>query len=149
MYPRRDGEESAGSPVGDAAARLAEDTADLARREVRAIQQEALSTLRRLGAGGALLAGAGTCGVLALWAAHEAVLRGVESVMPRGRAAVTLTCLYAASAAALGAAARNRLRTAAQATASTMTKEAQRLEQEQTHSPQAATSTDQDPDDLE
>ncbi|WP_225813630.1 phage holin family protein [Streptomyces spinosus] len=149
MYPRRDGEEPAGSPVGDAAARLAEDTAELARREVRAIQQEALSALRRLGAGGALLAGAGTCSVLALWAAHEAALRGVESVLPRGRAALTLACLYASSAAALGMAARNRLRSAAQATADSMTREAQRLEQGQTESSPVPTGTDQDADDLE
>ncbi|WP_171113910.1 MULTISPECIES: phage holin family protein [unclassified Streptomyces] len=133
MHTRGDESESAGGRMGDAAARLAEDTAELARREVRAIQDEAVTALRRFGAGGLLLAGAGTCGVLALWAAHETLLRAVESVLPREKAAVALTCAYAGGAAALGMAARNRIRAGAQATAGAMEKEAGQLEQE--HAP--------------
>lgn len=121
--------------MADAAARLAQDTAELARREIREIQDEALTALKRFGTGGVLLAGAGTCGLLALWAAHETLLRAVESVLPRGRAAAVLTCGYSAAAAALGLAARDRMRAAAEAGATAMDKEADELEREDTGMP--------------
>ncbi|WP_158693222.1 phage holin family protein [Streptomyces viridochromogenes] len=130
MHTRGDDSASAGGRMGDAAARLAEDTAELARREVRAIQDEAMTALRRFGAGGLLLAGAGTCGVLALWTAHEAVLRAVESVLPRRRASVVLTCAYVSGAVALGLAARDRIRAAARTAARAMEDEAGQLERE-------------------
>ncbi|GAA2473421.1 phage holin family protein [Streptomyces longisporus] len=139
MRARGDNTESAGGRMGDAAARLAEDTAELARREVRAIQDEAVTALRRFGTGGLLLAGAGTCGVLALGAAHEALLRAVESVLPRGKAAGVLMCAYASGAIALGVLARNRIRAGTNATAGALEKEAGQLEQE--HMPLRSDST--------
>jgi hypothetical protein len=136
MRTRGDGTASAAGGMTDAAARLAQDTAELARREIRAVQEEAMTALKRFGAGGALLAGAGTCGVLALWSAHETLLRGLESVMPRGRAAALLTFGYATAAAALAVAARERVRAAAEATAGAMEKEAGELEREHGDLPQ-------------
>ncbi len=130
MHTQGDDAGSAGGRMGDAAARLAEDTAELARREVRVIQDEAVTALRRFAASGILLAGAGTCGILTLWAAHETLLRALESVLPRGKASAALTCAYACGAAALGMAARNRIRARAQATAGAMEKEAVQLEQD-------------------
>ncbi|MFD8427769.1 phage holin family protein [Streptomyces coelicoflavus] len=126
---------SAGGRMGDAAARLAQDTTELARREIGALQEEVLAALKRFGAGGVLLAGAGTCGVLALWAAHETVMRAAESALPRGRAAALLACAYGAGGAALGVAARNRIRAAADATAGALEKEAGALEGDHTQMP--------------
>ncbi|MEU0221908.1 phage holin family protein [Streptomyces sp. NPDC006265] len=135
MHTSADDASSGGGRMADAAARLAQDTAELARREIREIQDEALTALKRFGTGGVLLAGAGTCGLLALWAAHETLLRAVESVLPRGRAAAVLTCGYSAAAAALGLAARDRMRAAAEAGATAMDKEADELEREDTGMP--------------
>ncbi|MEU9444099.1 hypothetical protein AB0D42_24970 [Streptomyces sp. NPDC048304] len=88
MRARGEGDPASGADrIGDAANRLAQDTADLARRELRAIQDETMAGLRRLTVGGTLLAGAGLCGILAVSAVHETVLRAAESVLPRARAA--------------------------------------------------------------
>jgi len=127
---RGDESVSAGGRVGEAASRLAQDTTDLARREIRAVQDEAVIALKRFGAGGFLLAGAGTCGLLALWAGHETLLRTVGTMLPRGRAAAVLTCAYGAGAVALGMAARNRIRSAADAGAAALEHEAADLEAE-------------------
>ncbi|MGK9465165.1 phage holin family protein (plasmid) [Streptomyces sp. G6] len=135
MRMQGDDSTSAGGRMGDAAARLAQDTTELARREIGAVQEEVLAALKRFGAGGVLLVGAGTCGLLALWAAHETVLRAAESVLPRDRAAAVLACVYCAGGAALGVAARNRVRAAADATAGALEKEAGALEGEHTQMP--------------
>ncbi|WNM32927.1 phage holin family protein [Streptomyces sp. Li-HN-5-11] len=123
---RTPGDEASSSAarVSEAAARLGQDAADLARREVRAVQGDLMAGLRRFEAGGALLGGAGVCGILAVWAAHETVLRGLERVMPRGRAAAVLTCAYGSAAAALAVAARDRVNAAADAAADALEKEA-------------------------
>ncbi|WP_329140799.1 phage holin family protein [Streptomyces sp. NBC_00670] len=121
------GDATAGSGVGDAATRLAQDTADLARREVRAIQDEALAGLRRFGTAGVLFAGAGVCGVLTLAAAHQTLLRATESVLPRTAAAAVLTCAYATGGAGLAYLARDRVRATAEATARALEKEHERL----------------------
>jgi hypothetical protein len=105
------------SRVGDAAARLAQDTAQLARHEILAVQSEVRAALRRMGAGGALLGAAGVCGLLALWSAHETALRALERALPGARAPAVLGCLYATGAAALGLAARDRVRAAVEASA--------------------------------
>ncbi|WP_129311413.1 phage holin family protein [Streptomyces sp. L2] len=131
MRTRGENAASAGGGMQDAAARLAQDTTELARQEIRAVQEEVMTALKRFGAGDALLAGAGTCGVLALWAAHETLLRGMESLLPRGPAAALLTCTYAAAAVGMGLAARGRVRSAAQATAGALDKEAGHLERQQ------------------
>ncbi|GAA3039164.1 phage holin family protein [Streptomyces glomeratus] len=103
--------------VGDAAARLAQDTAQLVRHEILAAQSEVRAALRRIGAGGALLGAAGVCGVLALWSAHETALRALESKLPGPRASALLGCVYVAGAVALGAAARDRVRAGVHASA--------------------------------
>lgn len=103
--------------VGDAAARLAQDTAQLVRHEILAVQGEIRAALRRIGAGGALLGAAGVCGGLALWSAHETALRVLETKLPGPRASAVLGCAYAAGAVALGAAARDRVRTGVQTSA--------------------------------
>lgn len=64
------------------------------------------------------------CGVLGLWAAHETVLRALESVMPRGRAAALLTCVYGTGAAVLALAARDRVNAAADTAADALEREA-------------------------
>ncbi|MFI1071756.1 hypothetical protein [Streptomyces puniciscabiei] len=57
---RAQGDETpAAGGVGDAAARLAQDTCELARKEIGAVRDEIMTALKRLGAGGLLLAGAG------------------------------------------------------------------------------------------
>ena len=137
MRARGEDAESGAGRMGDAATRLAQDAAELARQEIRAIQDEARSGLRRFAAGGSLLAGAGLCGVLALAAGHQSVLRAAESVMPRARASILLTCVYASAAAALALGARNRMRAAAEAAATA-------LEQGHRTMPGTATATEQD-----
>ncbi|MEU0112633.1 phage holin family protein [Streptomyces bobili] len=112
----------------DSTARLAQDTADLVRQEVRTIQEEARSAGKRFGAGGVLLAGAGTCGLLALWAAHETLLLAAESVLPRRAASAVLAGAYASGAAALALAARSSMRAAAEAAADALDKETGALE---------------------
>ncbi|MEU5085315.1 phage holin family protein [Streptomyces sp. NPDC021356] len=113
--------------MGDAAARLGQDAAELARHEIRAVRDDLVAGLRAFGAGGALIAGSGVCGLLALWAAHEAALRGLETVMPRGRAAALLAGVYGSGAAALALAARDRVNAAARAAAEALEKEADDL----------------------
>ncbi|GHD97070.1 phage holin family protein [Streptomyces naganishii] len=123
-----DGTSSGAGRVGDAAARLGQDAAELARREVRAMQGDLVAGLREFGAGGALLGGAGVCGLLALWAAHETALRALETVMPRGRAAAVLTCVYGTGAAVLALAARDRVSAATEAAADALDKQADTLD---------------------
>ncbi|MFI2646031.1 phage holin family protein [Streptomyces sp. NPDC018610] len=124
MRTPREDTSSSTARVGDAAARLGQDAAELARREVRAMRGDLMAGLRESAAGGALFAGAGVCGILALCTAHETVLRALESVMPRGRAAALLTCFYGSGAVVLALAARDRVGAAADVTAEALEKEA-------------------------
>ncbi|MFF6998891.1 phage holin family protein [Streptomyces sp. NPDC008313] len=101
--------------VGDAAAHLAQDTADLVRSQIQSVQGEVSAALRRMGAGGALLAGAGLCGALTVASAHQTALRTLEHVLPRTMASALLTCAYGSAAAALGIAAWDRVQAAADA----------------------------------
>ncbi|WP_306187293.1 MULTISPECIES: phage holin family protein [unclassified Streptomyces] len=114
--------------ASDAASRLGQDLAEVARREVRALRDDLMAGLRRFGVGGALFAGAGVCGLLALCSAHETALRGLEAVMPRGRAAAVLTCVYGCGAAVLTRAACNRVNAAAEAAADALEKGAEDLD---------------------
>ncbi|MDQ0687210.1 hypothetical protein QFZ56_006173 [Streptomyces achromogenes] len=86
-----------------------------------------MAGVRRFGAGGLLVAGAGVCGILALWAAQETVLRGAESVLPRASAPAVLTCAYASAAVGLGFAARNQMRAAAEAAVAALEEEDQKV----------------------
>ncbi|GAA3891970.1 phage holin family protein [Streptomyces sp. NPDC003631] len=109
MGMQGDGSPDHRSPVGDAAARLAQDTAQLARNELLAVESEVRAALRRIGAGGALSGAAGVCGVLALWSAHETLVRSLEPILPGARASAVLGSAYAVGALALAQAARKRM----------------------------------------
>jgi hypothetical protein len=127
MPAREDDATPGGGRVSDAATRLAQDTRELARHEIRAMRGELMAGLRRFAASGTLAAGAGVCGILALWATHETVLRAVESVLPKTRAAAVLACVYASGAVALGLGARDRMRAAAEAAAEALEHEHERM----------------------
>lgn len=96
----------------EAAARLGQDTADLVRAEVQRRRDDLVGTLRRSSTAVALFGGAGVCGVLALATGTVTVLRGLETMMPRGRAALVLTGLFAAGAAGLAVAGRQAMQQA-------------------------------------
>ncbi|WP_208902700.1 phage holin family protein [Streptomyces incarnatus] len=113
---RAQGDETpAAGGAGDAAARPAQDTGELARKEIGAVRDEIMTALKRLGAGGLLLAGAGTCGVLALAAAHTTLLRSLGPVLPESTASAVRSGAYGAGALGLTMAARGRTRAAARA----------------------------------
>jgi hypothetical protein len=98
-----------------AATRLTRDTAALVREQVEQLTRDLADTVRDAGAGAVLLAGAGTCGLLALAAAHQSALRALESMMPRPLAAMTLTAAYGGGAAALASAGLKKIKEAADA----------------------------------
>jgi Putative Actinobacterial Holin-X, holin superfamily III len=100
-----------------AAATLSKDAAALMRGELDALRGELAESARHL-SGGALMAGAsGVTGVLALAAAHQAILQLLESVMPAPVAAAVLALGYVAVGAALVMVARKKLQAAADAAA--------------------------------
>jgi hypothetical protein len=103
-----------------AATRLTRDTAALVREQVEQLTRDLADTVRDAGAGAVLLAGAGTCGLLALAAAHQSALRTLESMMPRPLAAITMTIAYGAGAAALATAGMKKIKEAADASAETL-----------------------------
>ena len=103
-----------------AATRLTRDTAALVREQVEQLTRDLADTVRDAGAGAVLLAGAGTCGLLALAAAHQSALRTLESVMPRPLAAMTMTAAYGAGAAALATAGMKKIKEAADASTETL-----------------------------
>lgn len=98
---------------GDAAAKLGQDTAELVRQQLRDARAELTATIRRGGLGTVLLAGAGVCGTLAVWSAHETALRALETVLPKPWAAGSLTVGYAVGAGVLAAYGRDRIKAAA------------------------------------
>jgi hypothetical protein len=98
-----------------AATRLTRDTAALVREQVEQLTRDLADTVRDAGAGALLLAGAATCGLLALAAAHQSALRALESMMPRPLAAMTLTAAYGGGAAALASAGLKKIKEAADA----------------------------------
>jgi hypothetical protein len=94
---------------------LTRDTAALVREQVEQLTRDLADTVRDAGAGALLLAGAATCGLLALAAAHQSALRALESMMPRPLAAMTLTAAYGGGAAALASAGLKKIKEAADA----------------------------------
>lgn len=98
-----------------AATRLTRDTAALVREQVEQLTHDLADTVRDAGAGAIFLVGAGTCGLLAVAAAHQTVLRALESMMPRPLAALTLTAAYGGGAAALASAGVKKIKEAADA----------------------------------
>ncbi|MCC5477663.1 hypothetical protein [Streptomyces barringtoniae] len=112
---RAQGDEApAAGGVGDAAARQAQDTGEPARREIGAVRNEITAAPRRRGAG-ELLAGAGTCQMLALAAGHPTLPRPPGSVMPERTAAAAPSGACTAGAVGPATAARDRIRAAARA----------------------------------
>lgn len=103
-----------------AATRLTRDTAALVREQVEQLTRDLADTVRDAGAGAIFLAGAGTCGLLALASAHQSTLRVRESMMPRPLAAITMTAAYGAGAAALATAGMKKIREAADASTETL-----------------------------
>ncbi|MGN6754635.1 MAG: phage holin family protein [Intrasporangium sp.] len=93
----------------EAAARLGQDTADLVRAEVERRRDDLMATVWRSSTALALFGGAAGCGLLAVAMGEVAVLRGLEKVMPRGRAALVLTTFHVASAVGLALAGRRAM----------------------------------------
>lgn len=98
----------------DATERLARDTAMLVREQLRRLSRDLTGSARQLEGGTALLAAAGTCGMLSLLAAHQTAVRTLETLMPRPVATGVLATGYAAGAATLAAAGLERVRKAAE-----------------------------------
>ncbi|MEV0001686.1 phage holin family protein [Micromonospora sp. NPDC050980] len=92
--------------------RLAEDVAEVARAEVRAVRAQVGEAARPAGVGIALLAAAGGCLVLGAGAASTTVLRVLETMLPRRLAAAGLTTGYLVTAVLLGRVGLARLRAA-------------------------------------
>ncbi|MEV6793441.1 phage holin family protein [Streptomyces sp. NPDC051320] len=102
-----------GRRLGDAAARLTEDTTELVRQQLREVREELTATLQRAGIGAGLLGGAALCGGLAVAAAHQTALRGLERVLPRASAAAVLCTVYGATGATLAVIGLKKLRAVA------------------------------------
>lgn len=103
------------SAAEGAATRLTRDTAALVREQVEQLTRDLADTVRDAGTGAVMIAGAGACGLLAVVAAHQTVLRTLESMMPRPLAAMVLTAAYGAGGAALAAAGAKKIKEAAEA----------------------------------
>lgn len=111
------------SPEGgprEAAARLGQDTADLVRAEVQRRRDDLVETAWRSSTSIALFGGAALCGVLALASAEATMLRALEKVMPRGRAAFVLTLIQSAGAVGLALAGRSAMQQARAAAQETL-----------------------------
>lgn len=104
----------------EAAARLGQDTADLVRAEVQRRRDDLVATAWRSSTSIALFGGAALCGVLAMASAEATMLRAMEKVMPRGRAALVLTLVQSAGALGLALAGRNAMQQAGAAAKETL-----------------------------
>jgi hypothetical protein len=93
--------------------RLARDMADLARQEVSRLRAELFGSVRHAGLGAALVVAAGVAAVLGTAASSTAMLRLLESALPRRQAACALAGGYLAVAGVLAAAGMLRLKSAA------------------------------------
>ncbi|EWT06435.1 hypothetical protein N864_21570 [Intrasporangium chromatireducens Q5-1] len=111
------------SPEGgprEAAARLGQDTADLVRAEVQRRKDDLIATAWRSSTALALFGGAGLSAVLALATTEVALLRGLEKIMPRGRAALVLAMLHGAAAAGLAMAGQRAMEEARESARETL-----------------------------
>jgi hypothetical protein len=105
-----DNAEAKGRRLGDAAARLTQDTSDLVREQVRGMREEFTARAAEAGVGAGLLAAGGVCGMFALCSAHQTALRALESALPRTRAVAALTLGYGVAATALTVAGLKKVR---------------------------------------
>lgn len=108
-----------GEQIAEAVEQVAHEASELLRDRLRGAGDGLRAAARRTGAGGALLGGAGVCGLLAVGTAHRAALSALESALPRPQAAAVLCLTYAAGAGALARAGRERLRSAGRAAGAT------------------------------
>lgn len=102
-----------GIGTSDVTERLARDTATLVREQLSRVSKELTGSARQLEGGTILLGAAGSCGLLALFAAHQTAVRALETFMPRPVATGILATGYAASAGLLATAGLERVRKAA------------------------------------
>jgi hypothetical protein len=93
----------------EAAARLGQDTADLVRAEVQRRRDDLMATVWRSGTTLGLFGGAAGSAILAVAMGEVALLRGLEKVMPRGRAALVLAAFHGATAVGLAVAGRRAM----------------------------------------
>ncbi|WP_433505860.1 phage holin family protein [Pseudonocardia halophobica] len=102
-----DGEEAAPSSTVQA---LQDDVRALVREEVNKVRTELGGRARAAGAAGALVAGAGVLGLLAVGTAGALVVRAFDRVLPPIAAAGAATAVFGGGAAALGAVGVRQLR---------------------------------------
>jgi hypothetical protein len=101
---------------------LSEESAGLVREQAQLIREDLIGELKRLGAGGAMLGGAG---LLAL-GAFATLTAGLVSAFGGGkRGAATVTMLYGAGAGGLAMAGREQLRKTAARAADTVGRDVQ------------------------
>ncbi|MFF8833395.1 phage holin family protein [Streptomyces sp. NPDC015131] len=71
------------------------------REDIEAAREEAALGLSEARHGAVALAAGGACGLLALWSAHSAIVRGLERVWAPERVAGALAVAYASGASVL------------------------------------------------
>ncbi len=96
-------------PVGELFKQLSDDVATLVRQELRLAQVELTDKGRRIGVGAGLLGAAGIVALLALGALTSCLVAALATGTEVWLAALIVTVVYAAVAAALALTARSRI----------------------------------------
>jgi hypothetical protein len=99
--------------IADHVRGLSEESAALVREQARLIREDAVAEIRRLGAGGAMLAGSGVLAVGAFGALTAGLVGGLGSRIGSGRAGFLVAILYGAAAGGLAATGLKEVRQAA------------------------------------
>src|SRR5207253_8343500 len=92
------------STTGRLVSAVTEDIAGLVRQEVRQAQAELTEKAKGAGLGGALVAGAGVLGAVAVGATGAFVMRSLDRFLPRPASAFVTALLFGGAAGALAAA---------------------------------------------